>query len=56
MISAVLGVFLISASYTFYRQIIYVLSAIDWIYVGMQCVDRAIMIGVVVTGVIVAMR
>ena len=32
MILAVLGVFLISASYTFYGQITYFLSAIGWIY------------------------
>ena len=35
MILAVLGVFLISASYSFYGQITYFLSAIGWIYVGM---------------------
>ena len=55
MILAVLGVFLISASYTFYGQITYFLSAIGWIYVGMQWGDRAIMIGSAVTGTAVAM-
>ena len=55
MILAVLGVFLISASYTFYGQTTYFLSAIGWIYVGMQWGDRAIMIGSVVTGTAVAM-
>ena len=56
MILAVLGVFLISASYTFYGQITYFLSAIGWIYVGMQWGDRAIMIGSAVTGTAVAMN
>jgi len=55
MILAVLGVFLISASYTLYGQITYFLSAIGWIYVGMQWGDRAIMIGSSVTGTAVAM-
>ena len=55
MILAVVGVFLISASYTFYGQITYFLSAIGWIYVGMQWGDRAIMIGSAVTGTAVAM-
>ena len=56
MILAVLGVFLISASYSFYGQITYFLSAIGWIYVGMQWGDRAIMIGSAVTGTAVAMN
>ena len=56
MILAVLGVFLISASYTFYGQITYFLSAVGWIYVGMQWGDRAIMIGSAVTGTAVAMN
>ena len=36
MLLAVAGIFLISASYTFYGQIAYVVSCIGWIYVGMQ--------------------
>ena len=56
MILAVLGVFLISASYTLYGQVTYLLSAIGWIYVGMQWGDRAIMIGSAVTGTAVAMN
>ena len=56
MILAVLGVFLISASYSFYGQIVYFLSAIGWIYVGMQWGDRFIMIGSAVTGTAVAMN
>ena len=55
MILAVLGVFLISASYTLYGQVTYLLSAIGWIYVGMQWSDRAIMIGSAVIGIAVAM-
>ena len=55
MILAVLGVFLISASYTFYGQITYFLSAIGWIYVGMQWGDRAIMIGSAISATAVAM-
>ena len=45
MLLAVAGIFLISASYTLYGQIAYVVSCIGWIYVGMQWGDRAIMIG-----------
>ena len=56
MILAVLGVFFIIASYTLYCQVTYLLSAIGWIYVGMQWGDRAIMIGSAVTGTAVAMN
>ena len=56
MLLAVAGIFLISASYTFYGQIAYVVSCIGWIYVGMQWGDRAIMIGSAVTGTAVAMN
>ena len=56
MILAVLGVFLISASYSFYGQITYFLSAIGWIYVGMQWGDRAIMIGSSVSCTAIAMN
>ena len=55
MILVLLGVFLTTASYTFFGQITYFLSAIGWIYVGMQWGDRAIMIGSSVTGTAVAM-
>ena len=50
MILAVLEVFLISASYTLYGQVTYLLSAVGWIYIGMQWGDRAIMTGSAVTG------
>ena len=56
MILAVSGVFLISASYTLYGQVAYLVSSIGWIYVGMQWGDRAIMIGSAVTGTAVAMH
>ena len=56
MILAVLGVFLISASYTLYGQVTYLLSAIGWIYVGMQWGDRAIMIGSSVSCTAIAMN
>ena len=45
MILGVLGVFLISAEIYLFGQIAYLISAIGWIYVGMQWGDRAIMIG-----------
>ncbi len=56
MILAVAGIFLISASYTLYGQVAYLVSSIGWIYVGMQWGDRAIMIGSAVTGTAVAMH
>ena len=56
MILVVLGVFLTTASYTFFGQITYFLSAIGWIYVGMKWGDRAIMIGSAVTWTAVAMN
>ena len=45
MLLAVAGIFLISASLTFYGQMAYIVSCLGWIYVGMQWGDRAIMIG-----------
>ena len=56
MLLAVAGIFLISASYTLYRQIAYVVSCIGWIYVGMQWGDRAIMIGSSVSCTAIAMN
>ena len=55
MILGVLGVFLISAEIYFFGQIAYLISAIGWIYVGMQWGDRAIMIGSAISGTAVAM-
>ena len=56
MLLAVAGIFLISASYTLYGQIAYVVSCIGWIYAGMQCGDRAIMIGSSVSCTAIAMN
>ncbi len=55
MILGVLGVFLISAEIYFFGQIAYLISALGWIYVGMQWGDRAIMIGSAISGTAVAM-
>ena len=56
MLLAVAGVFLISASFTLYGQIAYLISTVGWIYVGMQWGDRAIMIGSAVSGTAIAMN
>ena len=55
MLLAVAGIFLISASLTFYGQMAYIVSCLGWIYVGMQWGDRAIMIGSAISGTAVAM-
>jgi hypothetical protein len=55
MILGVVGVFLISAEIYLFGQIAYLVSAIGWIYVGMQWGDRAIMIGSAISGTAVAM-
>ena len=56
MLLAVAGVFLISASFTLYGQIAYLVSTFGWIYVGMQWGDRAIMIGSAISGTAIAMN
>ena len=56
MLLAVAGIFLISASLTFYGQMAYIVSCLGWIYVGMQWGDRAIMIGSAVTCTPIAMN
>ena len=55
MILGVMGVFLISAEIYLFGQMAYLISAIGWIYVGMQWGDRAIMIGSAISGTAVAM-
>ena len=55
MILGVMGVFLISAEVYLFGQLAYLISAIGWIYVGMQWGDRAIMIGSAISGTAVAM-
>ena len=56
MLLAVAGIFLISASLTFYGQVAYIISCIGWIYVGMQWGDREIMIGSSVSATAIAMN
>ena len=56
MILAVIGVFSISAGFTVYGQVAYILSSIGWVYVGMAWSDRAIMIGSSISGTAVAMN
>ena len=55
-ILAVLGVFILSAGLTQYGQILYLISSICWVYVGMAWSDRAIVIGSSITGTAVAMN
>ena len=55
-ILAVAGVFLISAGFTIYGQIAYLIASMCWVYVGMVWSDRAIMIGSSITGTAVAMN
>jgi hypothetical protein len=56
MITAVMGVFLISADFVILGQVAYIISSVGWIYVGMAWGDRAIMIGSSITGTAVAMN
>jgi hypothetical protein len=49
VVFAVIGVFTMSAGFQIEGQIMYVLSGIAWIYVGMMWGDRAIMIGMSIT-------
>ena len=56
MILAVFGVFSISAGFTVYGQVAYILSSIGWVYVGMAWSSRAIMIGSSISGTAVAMN
>ena len=53
---AVAGVFLISANFTLYGQVAYILSSMCWVFVGMVWSDRAIMIGSSISGTAVAMN
>lgn len=56
MALAVCGVFLMSASFIYWGQVAYIISAVGWVYVGMAWGDRAIMIGSAITGTAVAMN
>ena len=55
-ILAVGGVFAISAGFTQYGQIAYLVSSMCWVFVGMVWSDRAIMIGSSISGTAVAMN
>ena len=55
-ILAVIGVFVISAGFSMYGQIAYLIASACWVYVGMVWSDRAIMIGSSITGTAVAMN
>ena len=56
MITAVAGIFSISAGFITAGQIMYIVSGLCWIFVGMQWSDRAIMIGSAITSTAVAMN
>jgi len=56
MALAVAGVFLMSADFTYWGQVSYIISSIGWVFVGMAWGDRAIMIGSAITGTAVAMN
>jgi hypothetical protein len=49
VILAIIGIFVLSAGFEVYGKILYVLSGLAWIYVGMMWQDRAIMIGSSIT-------
>ncbi len=49
------GIFLMSAGLIMQGQVAYVISAIGWIFVGVQWSDRAIMIGSSISATAVAM-
>ena len=53
---AVAGVFLMSAGFTYWGQVSYIVSSVGWVFVGMAWGDRAIMIGSAITGTAVAMN
>lgn len=56
MVTAVAGIFSISAGFTTAGQVMYIVSGIGWIFVGMQWSDRAIMIGSAITSTAVCMN
>lgn len=56
MVAAVAGIFSISAGFTTAGQVMYIVSGIGWIFVGMQWSDRAIMIGSAITSTAVCMN
>ena len=52
---SVSGIFLMSAGLVMQGQVAYVISAVGWIFVGVQWSDRAIMIGTSISATAVAM-
>lgn len=52
---SVSGIFLMSAGLGFQGQVAYVISAIGWVFVGVQWGDRAIMIGSAISATAVMM-
>ena len=52
---SVSGIFLMSAGLEVQGQVAYVISAVGWIFVGVQWSDRAIMIGSSISATAVAM-
>tara|TARA_B100001057_G_scaffold113756_1_gene112060 strand:+ start:2494 stop:2907 length:414 start_codon:yes stop_codon:yes gene_type:complete len=52
---SVSGIFLMSAGLEMQGQVAYVISAVGWIFVGVQWSDRAIMIGSSISATAVAM-
>lgn len=53
---AVVGVFIMSAGFLTLGQMMYAVSGVCWIFVGMQWSDRAIMIGSAITTTAVCMN
>ena len=53
---SVSGIFLMSAGLVMQGQVAYVISAVGWIFVGVQWSDRAIMIGSSISATAVAME
>jgi|TARA_B110000967_G_C18481052_1_gene362138 hypothetical protein len=53
---SVSGIFLMSAGFVVQGQIAYILSAVGWVFVGMQWSDRAIMIGSSISATAVMMN
>jgi len=55
-ILAIVGIFIISAGYSIYGQLLYLVASSCWVFVGSVWNDRAIMIGSAITATSVAMN
>jgi hypothetical protein len=53
---SVSGIFLMSTGFVLHGQIAYILSAVGWVFVGIQWSDRAIMIGSSISATAVMMN